>query len=50
MLTLLAPGVGMGGGEEVITLIDGSSTYLLQNQYDNAMIGSDVENNKWDIL
>ena len=50
MLVLLIPGVGMGGGEEILTLIDGSTTYLLQDQYENVMLGSDVENNKWDVL
>jgi len=30
--------------------IDGSLTKTITLQYENVMIGSDKENNKWDIL
>lgn len=34
----------------VAALIDGVTSIDLTAQYQNAMIGSDSENNKWDIL
>lgn len=41
--SLLAPGAAL-------VTIDGDSTIQLTVQYENVMIGSDFENNKWDIL
>ena len=49
MILFIAHGVGMGVGGPTV-FIDGVASIDLTAQYENAMIGSDQENNKWDVL
>ncbi len=48
MLLFIAHQQGMGVGQAIT--IDGETTILLTQQYENFMIGSDFDNSKWDIL